>query len=107
MTLLALLILYPTPLVTTSGLVATSPGAYTRAGAAGPVLHDQRSVSSSADPAGGDVFPASEADDDQRDRSVLGDPALPRLCRRDDAPSRPRSWPLRFPSSVRPRHLRC
>jgi hypothetical protein len=105
MTLIALLLLYPTPLLHPSGSDATSPGAQIRTLAA-PVFSDQRAVSPSEDPAGGAMY-AEDESDDQRAEFVLACHALPRPCRRDDLPSRLPSAPLSFPFSVRSPHLRC
>jgi hypothetical protein len=107
MTLIALLLLYPTPLLSPSGPDATSPGAQIRTLAAAPVFRDQRAVSSSDDPAGGTACAEEESDDDQRAEFVLACPALRRPGRQHDRPSRQPSSLLSFPSSVRSTRLRC
>jgi hypothetical protein len=106
MTLIALLLLYPTPLVHPWGLDHTIPGDHiTRAVA--PVIRDQRSVFSPANPSGGAECEDEEWGDGEGAEALLGWPALPRPFRQDDLPSHLPSSPVVISPSLRSLHLRC
>src|SRR5262245_33239021 len=107
MTLIALLLLYPTPWLDPWGPDSTTPGDHILTRTAASVIRDLRSVFFSGDPAG----EAECADEDRGDGEgappLLGWPALARPCRQDDRPSHPRSLSGTCSHSVRSRHLRC
>jgi hypothetical protein len=107
MTLVALLLLCPTPSLHPWGPGDTIPGDHVLTRAAAPVIGDLRSVFIAGDPAGAAGCAEGEWCDDEGADTLLGQSPLPRPCRHDDRPSRPRSLASRSSPSVCSRHLRC
>jgi hypothetical protein len=107
MTLIALLFLYPTPMVHAWELDHAIPldQSFTRADA--PVIRDPRSVFLSGDPAGGTECGDEEWGDGEGAEALLGWPALPHPFRQDDLPSSSPSSPVAISPSLRSRNLRC
>jgi hypothetical protein len=107
MTLIALLFLYPTPMVHTWGLDHANPRGQLHSRDVAPVIRDRTSVFFSGDPARGAGCGEEEWDEGDGAEALLGWPALLHLSREDDLPS---SWPtlaVDISPSLRSRHLRC
>jgi hypothetical protein len=106
MTLIAVLLLYPTPMVHARGLERPIPrDQLTRA--FGPIIRDRRSVLFSGDPAGGGGCEDEEWGDGDGAEALLGWPALPRRFRQDVLPCHSPTSQGPSSLSLRSRQLRC
>ena len=107
MTLIALLLLYPTPMVHAWGLDRANPRDQHLSCADAPVIRDLRSDFFSGDPAGGGGCGDEEWGEGDGAEALLDWPALLHPSRPDDLPS---SWPsllVDISPSHYSRHLRC
>jgi hypothetical protein len=107
MTLIAVLLLYPTPMVYTGGLDHSIPRDQPFTRAAAPVIRYPWSVFLSGDSDGGAGCEDEEWGDGEGADALLGWPALSRRFHQDYLPSRPLSSPWALSCSLRSRHLRC
>jgi hypothetical protein len=107
MTLIALLLLFPTPLPHPWGPDDTIPGDHVLTRAVAPVVRDQGLVIFSGDRARGAECADGERGDGDGAKPFLDWPGLSHPCCQDDLPSHPRSLPGTSSPSVRSRHLRC
>ena len=107
MTLIALLLLFPTPLLHPCGPDDTGRGDHVGTRPVATVIRDQGSVSSADDPSAGSECADGEWDEDEGAKSLLDWPVLPRPCRQNVLTSHLRWSPVTVPPSVRSRLLRC
>lgn len=107
MTLVAILLLYSTPMVHAWGLDHSIPRDQLFTRAVAPVIGYPGSVFLSGDSDEGAGCEDEEWGDDEGADALLGRPALPRTFRQDNPPSRPLSSPGALSRSLRSRHLRC
>jgi hypothetical protein len=101
MTLIAVLILFPTPSLHAWGPDAAIAGGRDRWRTVAPLVRDASSGASQSDCADG------EWNDDEGDNPLLDAPALPRPYRPGSPLSRRCLSPMISPPSLRSRHLRC
>jgi hypothetical protein len=107
MTLVALVILLPTPSLQPGGPDAGIPKGHVDVRTVARLIGGRRSVSFPSDPTGIGECDDGGWDDDEGAGSLLDGPVLPRLCRKDSRPSRRcRSLVISL-HSVRSRPLRC
>jgi hypothetical protein len=107
MTLIAIVILLPTPSLHPGGPDAAIPGGHVDLRAVAPFIGGRRPVPFSSDPSGVGECADDGWGDDQGAGSVLDVPVLPRPCRKDSRPSRRCPSPVISSHSVRSRPLRC
>jgi hypothetical protein len=107
MTLIALLLLYPTSSLHARGLDDAIPGHYARTRAVAPVIRDRGAASICVNPAGGGEHAEGEWGDDEGVQPLVDCSVLSRQCRHDDRLSRPLISPRIVQHSARSRHLRC
>jgi hypothetical protein len=107
MTLIAILILLPTPSLHLEGPDAAIPGGHVDLRTVAPLIGGRRSVSFPSDPTGIGECADDGWGDDQGAGSFLDGPVLLRLCRKDSGPSRRCPSPVISSHSVRSRPLRC
>jgi hypothetical protein len=101
MTLIAVLILFPTPSLHAWGPGEAIPEGRDRWRIVAHLVRDARSGASQSDCADG------ECGDDQGASPFLDSPALPSLYPPDSPPSRRCRSPMISPPAIRSRHLRC
>jgi hypothetical protein len=107
MTLIALLLLYPTPLLHPWGRDGTSPGDHPFTRVVAPVIRDRGAAPLAGDLAEGGGRADGEWSDDEGVQPVVDRSALPDRGWPDHTLSRPLMSPQVFQLSSRPRHLRC
>jgi hypothetical protein len=107
MTLIAIVILLPTPSLHPGGPDAAIPGGHVDLRTIAPLIGGRRSVSFPSDPTGIGECADGGWGDDQGAGSLLDGSVLPRLCRKASRPSRRCPSPVISLHSVRSRPLRC
>ncbi len=107
MTLIAVLILFPTPLLHPGGPNDAAPGCHVGPCVVAPLIGDPRSVSFPSERAGIGECSDDGWGDDEGAGSLLDGPVLPRPRWEDRLPSRRCGSPVSSSYSIRSRHLRC
>ena len=107
MTLIALVILLPTPLLHPGGPDAAIPGGHVDLRTIAPLIGGRRSVSFPSDPTGVGGCADDGWGDDPGAGSLLDGPLFARLCGKNSRPSRRCPSPVNSSHSDRSRPLRC
>jgi hypothetical protein len=107
MTLVAVLILFPTPSLYARGPDEAIPGGHGGSRAGATFLRDPRAGTSASNPSPIGECDDEEWDDDDGATPLLNAPTFPRPCGRGSRPSRRCGFPMIHSPSPRPRHLRC